>query len=270
MSTRAFQTGLISPVRNRLSRWSAWWGRRGLNLLFPPRCAHCDADLPDLEDGVLLCSDCRDTLAPDDWSYCLRCGAPAPPGVKAPESCPICRRVRLDFDAVVSLGLYRSELGGAVLTMKHPKGDPLSLALGRLYCRCRGDAVAALRPDVVVPVPMFWARRLIRGTNSPDILAECLAHDLQVPLARGTLYRCRNTLPQTSLRPKDRFKNVRDAFRLRKGYDWDESRVLVVDDVLTTGATCSQAASVLKRAGASMVAVAVLARGTGDDSSWKA
>ena len=60
MSTRAFQNGLIPSARNRLSRWPAWWGRRGLNLLFPPRCANCDADLADLEDGVLLCSDCRE------------------------------------------------------------------------------------------------------------------------------------------------------------------------------------------------------------------
>jgi len=110
---------------------------------------------------------------------------------------------------------------------------------------------------------MFWTRRLVRGTNSAEILAEVLAGQLQVPLARGMIVRCRNTLPQARLKPRERFANVRGAFRVRAGYAWDGLRVVLVDDILTTGATASEVAGVLKRAGVARVAVVVLARGTG-------
>jgi len=176
----------------------------------------------------------------------------------------MCDGARLKFDAAVSLGPYRSELGRAVLRMKRAAGDTLAAAMGRLLYLRRGGDVAALRPDLVAPVPMFWTRRLVRGTNSAEILAEVLADQLHVPLARGMIVRCRNTLPQARLKPRERFANVRGAFRVRAGYAWDGLRVVLVDDILTTGATASEVAGVLKRAGVSRVAAVVLARGTGD------
>ena len=175
----------------------------------------------------------------------------------------MCDGARLKFDSAVSLGPYRSELGEAMLRLKHPAGDVLSAAMGRLLYLRRGRDVASFRPDLVAPVPMFWTRRLARGTNSAEILAEGLARHLRVRLARGVIVRCRNTLPQARLKPRERFANVRGAFQVRARYDLDGLRVLLVDDILTTGATASEVAKVLKRAGVSRVAVAVLARGTG-------
>jgi predicted amidophosphoribosyltransferase len=147
--------------------------------------------------------------------------------------------------------------------MKQASGDLLSAATGRLYCHGRGDEVGRLRPDVVTAVPMFWTRRLVRGTNSPDILAEWLAWRLRVPLDLEMVVRRRNTPPQAGLRRAQRIANVRGAFRLRAGYYLEGVRVLVVDDVLTTGATAGEVAGVVKQAGAAMVAVAVLARAMG-------
>lgn len=253
----------IRSAMGRLSNVLARGRRCGLDLLFPPRCAYCDAEFPPVEDDLPLCHECREALAPEDWTYCVRCGAATSPDEPAPRSCEMCHTEPLKFDTVVSMGDYRSELGRAVLTMKQSAGDVLSAAVGRLYWLRRGAEVASLRPDVVIPAPMFWARRLARGTNSPDILAESLARRLRVPLVQGTLIRSRNTLPQSSLRPGPRFANVRRAFRLRATYDLSGLRVVLVDDILTTGATASEIAALLKRAGASMVAVAVLARGVG-------
>jgi len=137
--------------------------------------------------------------------------------------------------------------------------------MGQLLGLCRGQQILAMCPDVVLPVPMHWRRRLMRGVNNPDVLAESLAKGIDVPDVPRVLCRCRNTLPQNKLQPRDRFRNVRGAFRLRKGYDLEGLRMVLVDDVLTTGATCSEAARVLKEAGASMVIAAVLARTEGDD-----
>jgi ComF family protein len=217
-----------------------------------------------VEDGLLLCRPCCDALAPEDWAYCRRCGAGVSPDQPAPPWCEMCAGARLKFDSVVSLGDYRSELGQAVLRMKRPTGDTLSVAMGRLFCLSRGRDVAAFRPDLVTPVPMFWGQRVMRRTNSPDILADVLARHLRVPLAAGMVVRRRNTLPQRTLRPGERRVSVRRAFRLRAGYALEGLRVVLVDDILTTGATASEIAGVLKASGVAAVAVAVLARGTGD------
>lgn len=100
----------------------------------------------------------------------------------------------------------------------------------------------------------------MRGTNNPDILARQIARHLGVPDEPSLLIRRRDTLPQADLPPGRRFENVRGAFRIRAGYDIRGARVVLVDDVLTTGATSSEAAKTLKRAGAQAVVVAVIAR----------
>jgi ComF family protein len=151
--------------------------------------------------------------------------------------------------------------------MKRRDAQPLAVAIARWYCDRRSRDLRALRPDVVVPVPMHWSRRLVRGVNSPDILAECLARHLRVPVASAMVVRRRNTRLQPRLPPRKRFRNVRGAFQLGKTYYMDDLRVVLVDDVLTTGATCSEIAGLLKQAGAALVAAAVLARGIGDDPS---
>jgi ComF family protein len=148
--------------------------------------------------------------------------------------------------------------------MKHGAGEPLSAAMGDLLVAKRRGMLAAVEADVVVHIPMYWGRRLVRGTNSPEILARRLARRLGIPWESRLLVRRRNTLVQPDLPPRERFRNIQGAFRVDKGYDLGGARVLLVDDVLTTGATCSEAAKWLKQAGAAHVAVAVLARADRD------
>jgi ComF family protein len=265
MSTTACQVAQTSPAPRRLPRWAAQWRRRAVDLLYPPRCASCEEDLAELDGDLMLCRPCRESLAPAHAAWCLRCGAPAQE--PSAQCCDLCRAFRLRFDTVVSLSVYRSELRDAVLRMKRRDAQLLSTVVARWYCDQRGSDLRALRPDVVVPVPMHWRRRLTRGVNSPDILAECLARHLRVPVAWAMVVRRRNTKLQATLPPRRRFENVRGAFRLRQTYDMDDLRVVLVDDILTTGATCSEIAGLIKQAGAAFVAVAVLARSVGEDSS---
>ncbi len=229
------------------------------DLVFPPRCVYCGEDLADPRQRGRLCADCLDKLALADWHGCNRCGGPVPDSHPAPDGCESCRHTRLHFDSVIPLGGYHSGFREAVLLMKRPAHDALSLAMAGLLLESRQERLAAVRADLVVPIPMFWRRRLRRGKNSPELLANCLATGLQVPM-RMVLAQRRNTLPQASLSPSRRFENVRGAFRVCRPHAVGGTRVLLVDDVLTTGATCSEAAGVLKRAGAAMVAVAVVAR----------
>lgn len=204
-----------------------------------------------------------DRLGPATWTGCRRCGSEVEPDGQMLDACRKCEKTRLWFDTVVVLGSYRSELQEVVLQMKRPSCEALSIAMGRLLVHRRFKELADLRPDLVVPIPMHWMRWLGRGMNSPELVGGCLSRFLRVPLRHRVLARRRNTLPQKGLRPPERFRNVRGAFCVRRGANLQDARVLLVDDILTTGATCSEAAKMLKQAGAAMVAVAVIARAQG-------
>jgi predicted amidophosphoribosyltransferase len=167
------------------------------------------------------------------------------------------------FNETVAVGLYSGILREMVLRMKRVEGDPLSLAMGELIWRRCGPRLASLGADVVVPIPSHWRRRLVHRTNSAALLAEVLSSRLGLPLAERLLRRRRHTARQSELSPLQRWENVRQAFCVRAGYHLDEAHVLVVDDILTTGATCSEASRALRKAGASRVTVVVAARAIG-------
>jgi len=245
----------------RLKQQAARLALGGLNLLFPPRCVNCDAELPvpEDEDGHRLCADCRRLLVPEVWPCCPACGAAGEPK----GNCPWCRKAPLKFDAVVTLGGYHQGLGRVVQRMKRPVGRSLSLGMGEIFAQRRAEQLGNFRADLIVPIPMFWRRRLHRGANSAEIIAGCLGRYLGLPVRRRLLRRCRNTLPQASLSPSARFRNVRGAFVAESHRHLQAAKVLLVDDTLTTGATCSEAARMLKKAGAGSVACAVIARAQG-------
>ncbi|NQU21606.1 MAG: ComF family protein [Candidatus Nealsonbacteria bacterium] len=238
-------------------------GATGFNLVFPGRCERCEVELDGIDDGVLLCDDCRLLLGPKAWPGCPRCGAADGTNADPDFGCDVCRGKRYWFDRVTPLGGYHQGLRDVVLQMKHAAHDSLSRAMGRLLALRRRGPLTDLRLDLIVPIPMYWSRRVTRGTNSPEILATAIGQSLGVRVDSRVLSRCRNTLLHNELSQQMRFRNVRGAFRLSPGRLEKGSRILLVDDVLTTGATCSEAASVLKKAGAEMVAVAVIARTEG-------
>lgn len=235
---------------------------RVLDLLYPPRCAFCDKDL---ESAVapLLCDLCRQQLAPPAIPRCPMCGA-ATPGAPVASGCRRCKDRKFEFRGVACLGAYEAELQKAVLRTKSHRQDRLARELTELLWLRTGAEIANGRPEVVAPMPMHWTRRIRRGTNSSETIAEVLAASLGVP-ALPLLRRVRRTQRQGSLPRDERFRNVKKAFGMRRGCRCAGARVLLVDDIMTTGATCGEAAKVLRQAGAVEIAVAVLARAEGPD-----
>jgi predicted amidophosphoribosyltransferase len=126
-----------------------------------------------------------------------------------------------------------------------------------------GERIAQAGAHVVVPIPLHWRRRWAQRTNSAAVLAEILSGRLGLPHADGLHRRRRYTKRQFDLTPHQRWDNVRHAFCVRAGYHLQRANVLLVDDILTTGATCSEAAHTLRKAGAAGVTVAVIARSFG-------
>ncbi|MES1213327.1 MAG: phosphoribosyltransferase family protein, partial [Singulisphaera sp.] len=161
---------------------------------------------------------------------------------------------------VVTLGSYSKTLRECVLRLKAPGHEALAAAMGRLLAERARASQFYPRPDAVVAVPMHWARRFVRRANNAELIAVALAAALQIPCWHRALRRIRNTRKQGPMLRTQRLRNVRGAFRLQPEFDVYGKHLLVVDDVLTTGATCNEIAKMLKRSGAASVAVAVLSR----------
>jgi ComF family protein len=251
-------------------------GRATLDLVFPGTCVSCRAEL-DGDDSCAatlpFCGACFDSLPLLDEPMCRRCGGPLPDlgggamdthDKNSVHGCFRCRGPKLWFEETICAGLYRGRLRELLLQMKRADGDPVSLALGQLVWQLRRERLESLEADVVAPIPSHWRRRLEHGTNSAALLAEVVAHRMRVTLASGLLRRRRHTKRQFDLTPPQRWENVRQAFSVRAGYHLRKAHVLVVDDILTTGATCSEAARTLRRAGAERVTVVVAARAIGE------
>ncbi len=255
-------------VRPALSERPGWrrillasggrWLGAGLDLVFPPQCAVCRGALETSAAGM-FCTPCRTELV--GALGCPRCAASS--AVAGDDGCPHCRHERQHFDGVARLGPYTGQLRTAVLAVKRPQQRSLAIALGDLLADARRAQLANWAVDAVVPLPMHWSRRLWRGANSPETIAERLARSLGVPLAGHLLKRRRRTAPQASLSPQRRVRNVRGAFRAHQHVDLPGARLLLVDDIMTTGATVNEASKVLRQAGAAAVVVAVLARAEG-------
>ena len=232
-------------------------------LVHPWRCVLCDASPPGLRSP--FCEPCRADLlvlaARFRESSCPRCALPAGPFADLDGGCSECRGKPLGFDAAVALGRHDEPWRGLCLKLKSDRGAWLAPWLGALLVEARGADLSALRAAEarVVPVPQHWFRRLQRGYNQAEALARALGRPLGLE-TRPALRRVKPTHHLVGLGPKARAQAIRGAFVARRGASLGGETVLLVDDVLTTGATLGEAARALKRAGARRVVAAVLTR----------
>lgn len=255
----------LSASPERQARGRSWqrWLAAGADLLFPQVCIHCQREINVATDAILLCGPCRQAFE-DSRPVCPVCGAGLPENSPVDESCLHCRGSRFKFSKVVALGDYSGSLKPAILLAKHSINVALAMHLGRLLAERRHTELHNLEADAVVAVPSFWTRRSKHGHNSAEVLSSEVARRLRLPVAENLLIRTRATRPQTELTPPERRANVRGAFSVRRHPDLPGARLLLVDDVLTTGSTASESSKALLKAGAAAVVVAVLARAVGD------
>jgi len=229
-----------------------------LHLLYPPQCLSCDA-LVTTDFG--LCSTCwRDTPFITGL-VCDLCGVPLPgedPG--HPVHCDECLTIARPWTRGRAALLYKDNGRRIVLALKH--GDRLDLARPAAGWMARA-AAPILRPDmVVVPVPLHWLRLLKRRYNQAALLSGSLAKAAGLVHCPDLLIRRRNTHSQEGRDRDGRFANMADALRVNPARDWQIAgrSVLLVDDVMTSGATLAAASEACLASGATEVSVVVLAR----------
>jgi len=211
-------------------------------------------------DQPVFCDACLEAMPTFSWPVCPRCAARVPEFFDTDSDCGNCRPVKLWFDRTMAVGEYEGRLRDLLLRMKQEKSQVLAATFARLLADRLGESLMALKPDVIVPIPMHSWRRLVRRTNPAEAVAEALGRRLGLPTARALLKQRRNMRPQLGLTRPGRIRNVHGQFVVAAGYSLESAHVLLVDDIMTTGATCSEAARVLKHKGAGQVTALVVGR----------
>jgi ComF family protein len=228
------------------------------DLTFPWSCRVCGVELSDSP----FCDDCRAELVQASARVCARCAMPIGAWSDARGGCWDCRGRPLGFDGAIALGPYVGPIRDLCLQLKHERNAWLARWLVELLVEARVDALREHREACVVPVPLHWSKRFSRGYDQADALAAKLADRLGLNLSRP-LCRVLGTPKLARKGRLDRTRLMRDAFRARRERIWRGRTVLLVDDILTTGATSGAAARALKKAGADRVIVVVIGRAEG-------
>jgi len=259
-------------VRGTAELWRAirpWLQGIG-ELVFEPVCHGCLANLPDSENAPAeglqsraWCANCLEEMLSNLSSCCARCGAASKFVRPQDADCRLCRQHRFRFDRSVAVGNYQARLSELVVRMKGLRDESLAWQMGLLLGQRVKQVWGADRFDLLVPVPCWWGKRLRKGFVAAEIIANAVSHVTKIPESDSALRCCRKTSKQGTLSTSARFRNVIGMFELAVADRVRGKRVLLVDDVMTSGATASQAAGVLRRFGcAESVDLAVLARGT--------
>jgi len=240
--------------------------RRALDALasvvFPAPCRVCGTTLLDAS-RIPICKSCLDSFLPVSEPMCQCCGRPFISPVAGQAIRPLCRHCRAGiyaFERARSFAIYNDPLVSAITLLKYEEvtrlGDWFAARLAEVVERAGKD----FRADVVVPVPLHPDRQRERGYNQAEMIARPLARRLRLKLGPYLLVRTQPRPPVLFLSRAQRWESVRGAYATRQGVQVDKLRVLLVDDVLTTGATLDACARVLLKAGAAAVLGLTVAR----------
>ena len=240
------------------------------NLVCPPNCLACHEPLDRNDLSHFYCDECCRQMVVETSEYCHLCGAIGRLMPNVGESQPVgqgcweCAQQEYRFSRTVVLGHYTETLRSLILDMKSDRDGILSTNMAKLFLKTRDNELRDIAPELIVPVPMHYARRFFRGTNNPIFFAKEIGHAMGIPVSMRIVRRKRYTKPQFHLKPRQRYRNVRGAFAfVGRNNAVVGKRVLIVDDIMTTGATCNEVARIIREAGAVSVSVAVFARAMG-------
>lgn len=232
-------------------------GRLGW-LLFPDDCRICERPLQNLS-RIPVCPSCLKLPRPETAAHACRvCRSPFIDAYPLDEHdlCTVCRGRDVSFDRAYSFGSYEGPLRELIRLFKYSRVETLAKPLSRFLVEALPERCAF---DLVVPMPMHWYRRWQRGFNQAELLAKPVAKYAGVRCCR-ILKRIRLGKRQAGLGATARRTNLQGAFQVVRADRIAGKRILLVDDVVTTGSTLAAAAAVLKRAGAAEVCAVTVAR----------
>lgn len=251
-----------------------------VSVLFAAPCRICDAPLLNAS-RIPICENCLASFVPIAEPLCACCGRPQPPaasqsapaaappqsnapGPPTPPLCHLCRARTFAFARARNWAVYNESLTAAVMLLKYEEvtrlGDLFAARLAELHARLHDRDSAVWHADVVVPVPLHADRRRERGYNQVDMIGRPLAKRLELPFRPYLLARTKPRPARLVLSRSEHWESVRGAYALREGSRVDKLRILLIDDVMTTGATLDACSRALLKAGAAEVVALTVAR----------
>jgi competence protein ComFC len=256
---------------NSFARWLQTLSGAMSSVVFPAGCRLCETLLTETT-RIPICCTCLQSFSKISGDSCEVCGLPwtppTTPQTKAgPLLCPDCQERRFGFAFARSYGRYEGGLIRAILLLKYEQVESLgSWFAERLFEVVQGES-ERFAADQVVPVPLHRQRQKERGFNQVDLIAKPLARRLGIPYRHALLMRARPRPEKHLLRFEERWEAVRGAFVMREGGRVDNLRILLLDDVMTTGATLDACSRALREAGAHSVLGLTVARAVRPASS---
>lgn len=230
-----------------------------LDILFPPLCHLCRQFIR-AAGPVHICADCLSDIIPIDSPLCMVCGIPFLTEGGSDHLCGVCRTAYPPFASARAAFRFDGSVRELIHRFKYNRKVQLRRPLGILTAGSLGAFAAETCADLLVPVPLHVRRLRERGYNQAVLLGEVLAKEWRLPLSRDNLCRIRWTEPQINLPAAERMSNVKGAFAVSRPEKLKGRRVILVDDVMTTGSTVTECAGVLRRAGAEEVFAVTVAR----------
>jgi ComF family protein len=233
---------------------------RTVDLLFPPICHLCREYIPEAGE-VKLCPECLAKAPPLISPKCSCCGHPFESPVGADHLCGPCITAPAPFVSARAALLFEGSTRELIHQFKYSKRVVLRRPLGLLAAAYLDNFAEEFRADLIVPVPLHTKRLRQRGFNQAILLGEIFSERWGVPLSRNNLKRIRWTEPQVNLGAAERAANVKGAFALNDEQEISGRKIILVDDVYTTGSTVKECCRVLLKGRAAEIAVLTVARG---------
>jgi competence protein ComFC len=236
------------------------WLNAALAFLYPETCQICRAQRATALEGF-VCEACRDRVRLIEPPYCEKCGLPFEGDLTTPFACTNCRDQELHFSFARSAAVARGVVLEAIHGFKYRRALWFEPFLADLLIRQAAPVLRGGEWDCLIPIPLHPTKQREREFNQAHRLARRLSVATGIPMNSKVLRRIFPTRTQTLLTRSQRAENVRGAFALRNGQHLNGLRIVLVDDVFTTGATASACAKVLLAGGAREVCVWTVARG---------
>lgn len=228
-------------------------------LVYPPHCLLCQNYLPSRFPYPGVCPRCQDTIIYNHPVFCLKCSRHISSRPPTPQ-CRICRSKKIAFDFAWGCCLYNDSLKHLLLQFKYFQKTYLRHYFTELMMNfIRAYQIDIEQFDYAVPIPLSSTRLRERGYNQAEMLAQNVAQRFDLRVISDNLIKTRHTLQQAQIKEKERWTNIRRAFTIKHPQEIRGKNILIVDDLLTTGATASEAALALKQAQAKRVGVLTLA-----------
>ena len=243
-----------------LTRTVAPWLKRGVDLVYPRNCQGCSTPLEEATAGV-LCGHCLGGAKYIKLPYCERCSLPFDGAVDDSFTCGYCHELKFQFTRAVAACRAEGIVRDSIHRFKYNRQMYFGYHLAEWMIAVARERIDWGQVDAIVPVPLHPRRKREREFNQAEYLARALERVFRKPMDHRSLRRTKDTGTQTALGAEARRQNLRDAFTVRDPAPFKGKRLVLVDDVFTTGATMDSCSRALRRAGAQDVVALAVARG---------